>query len=114
MYSVHAWFLRKSDSIRFPGFGVTDNCKLPDGCWKTYVDLLEEQTGLLTSESWLQPFIFLWGNLLPCGSSLWDFLLDLKANIREDQNLHKGDRREECYPILSFVDGVRVENLILQ
>jgi hypothetical protein len=66
------------------------------GAGKTYLDLLEEQTGLLLSEPLLQPFIFLQGNLLP----FWNFLLDLKANIRNDQNLHPRDRREECYPCL--------------
>ena len=37
------------------GTGVTDNCKLPCGCWELNSGPLEEQPMLLTVESSFQP-----------------------------------------------------------
>lgn len=40
---------------RFPGTGVTDACELPCGCWKSNQGCLQDPSGLLATESSLQP-----------------------------------------------------------
>ena len=45
--------------MRVSGFGITDSCELPFGCWELNTDLLDEVPMLLTTEPSLQPNLFL-------------------------------------------------------
>lgn len=50
IYTRCMTFSRRSGSIRFPGFGVTDSCVLTYGSWEIHLDLLEEKPVFLAPE----------------------------------------------------------------
>jgi hypothetical protein len=56
MYGYHIWCPQRSEvSSESSESGLIDACELLGGCWDSNVGLLQEQPGLLTTESPLQP-----------------------------------------------------------
>jgi hypothetical protein len=53
-FSVNWCFACMCVCVRLSDPGVTDSCELPGRCWKLSLNPLEEQSGLLTAESFLQ------------------------------------------------------------
>lgn len=50
--------------IRCPGTEVTDGCEPPCGCWESTSNLLDEELGVLATESCLQPSTASYFNLV--------------------------------------------------
>lgn len=60
MYACARCQWRPQEDVRPPGTEVTNACQSPCGCWELNLGPLEEQSGLLTGESYLSgPLSFL-------------------------------------------------------
>lgn len=107
MRSCCSW--RPEEGIRTAGAGVPNTCKLLCGCWKVNLDLLKEQSGLLTTESFSQKPTHLFLNFYLLSPSSSGVLVLFQANIclwvwndaqRYLLRLHLENKSSRSHPVL--------------